>query len=192
MWRFRNVGCRREDFRANDSDWLRRWTSSSVVGIRTRPFGWSMLKASAVVEPNRFWTFWAGDNIGAFCCFEIGCTSVSSNLTFGWGMWSQTCLPICYRRNKDRERASLPKSQGASTMPIGPVLMIELEELLSPIAEESPCGPDVSYDPKFLALDALIVGKPETQFSAAEEPDWKAVHDVCIELLRRSRTCASP
>jgi type VI secretion system protein ImpA len=72
-------------------------------------------------------------------------------------------------------------------MHIGCDLMIELEELLNPIAEESPCGPDVSYDPKFLALDALIVGKPETQFSAAEEPDWKAVHDICIELLRRSK-----
>jgi type VI secretion system protein ImpA len=65
--------------------------------------------------------------------------------------------------------------------------MIEVQELLSPITEESPCGPDVSYDPKFLALDALIVGKQETQFSAAEEPDWKAVHDQCTELLRRSK-----
>ena len=65
--------------------------------------------------------------------------------------------------------------------------MIELEELLNPISEQSPCGLDVSYDAKFLALDALIVGKPETQFSAAQEPDWKAVHDGCLELLRHSK-----
>ena len=65
--------------------------------------------------------------------------------------------------------------------------MIEVEELLNPISAESPCGEDVSYDPKFLALDALVAGKPETQFSAAEEPDWKAVRDACLELFGRSK-----
>ena len=66
--------------------------------------------------------------------------------------------------------------------------MIEVEELLSPISADSPCGEDVSYDPKFLALDTLVAGKPETQFSAQrKEPDWKAVHDVCLELLKRSK-----
>jgi type VI secretion system protein ImpA len=65
--------------------------------------------------------------------------------------------------------------------------MIEVEELLNPISAESPCGEDVSYDPKFLALDALVAGKPETQFSAAEEPDWKAVRDACLELFERSK-----
>lgn len=65
--------------------------------------------------------------------------------------------------------------------------MIEVEELLNPISAESPCGEDVSYDPKFLALDALVAGKQETQFSAAEEPDWKAVRDACLELLGRSK-----
>ncbi len=65
--------------------------------------------------------------------------------------------------------------------------MIEVEELLNPISAESPCGQDVSYDPKFLALDALVAGKAETQFSAAEEPDWKAVRDACLELFGRSK-----
>ncbi|HEY5707599.1 MAG TPA: type VI secretion system protein TssA [Terrimicrobiaceae bacterium] len=65
--------------------------------------------------------------------------------------------------------------------------MIEIEELLNPISADSPCGEDVSYDPKFVALDTLVAGKLETQFSPAEEPDWKAVHDVCLELLNRSK-----
>ena len=65
--------------------------------------------------------------------------------------------------------------------------MIAVEELLKPISADSPCGEDVSYDPKFLALDTLVAGKPETQFSPAEEPDWKPVHNVCLELLNRSK-----
>ena len=41
--------------------------------------------------------------------------------------------------------------------------------------------------PGFLALDGLIAGKPETQFSAAEEPDWKAVRDACLVLFNQSK-----
>ena len=41
--------------------------------------------------------------------------------------------------------------------------------------------------PAFVALERLIAGKPETQFSAAEEPDWKAVHDACLVLLGQSK-----
>jgi type VI secretion system protein ImpA len=65
--------------------------------------------------------------------------------------------------------------------------MIDVEELLNPISAESPCGEDVSYDPKFIALDALVAGKPETQFSAAEEPDWRVVRDACLEVFGRSK-----
>jgi type VI secretion system protein ImpA len=65
--------------------------------------------------------------------------------------------------------------------------MIEVEELLAPISAESSCGEDVSYDPRFLVLDALVAGKPETQFAAAEEPDWKAVRDTCLELFQRTK-----
>ena len=67
------------------------------------------------------------------------------------------------------------------------VFMIDVEELLNPISAESPCGEDVSYDPKFIALDALVAGKQETQFSAAEEPDWRAVRDACLEVFGRSK-----
>jgi type VI secretion system protein ImpA len=65
--------------------------------------------------------------------------------------------------------------------------MIEVDELLKPVSAKEPCGKDLSYDPGFLALDGLIGGKPETQFSAAEEPDWKAVRDACLELFEQSK-----
>ena len=65
--------------------------------------------------------------------------------------------------------------------------MIAVEELLKPISADSPCGADISYDPKYLALDTLVAGKPETQFAPGEEPDWKVVQDVCLELLSRSK-----
>ena len=65
--------------------------------------------------------------------------------------------------------------------------MIEVDELLKPVSAEQPCGKDLSYDPGFVALDGLIGGKPETQFSSAEEPDWKAVRGACLELFEQSK-----
>ena len=53
--------------------------------------------------------------------------------------------------------------------------MIEAEELLKPISEESPCGEDLSDDASLQELETLARGKQETQFSAAEPPDWKAI-----------------
>jgi type VI secretion system protein ImpA len=65
--------------------------------------------------------------------------------------------------------------------------MISAVELLKPISSDNPCGEDISYDPAFLELSTLIKGKPETQFSPAEDPDWKALGDRCVELLGRSK-----
>lgn len=65
--------------------------------------------------------------------------------------------------------------------------MISAEELLKPISDQSPCGEDLYYDPSFQELESLMKGKAETQFSAAEDPDWKAVRERCLELLKRSK-----
>ena len=64
---------------------------------------------------------------------------------------------------------------------------MDSQTLLTPLPGEHACGEDIAYDPKFLELDTLIAGKPETQFSAAEEPDWKAVREACHALLARSK-----
>ncbi len=65
--------------------------------------------------------------------------------------------------------------------------MIVAEELLEPISEEAPCGEDLSYDPSFQELETLARGKEETQFSAAEPPDWKGLKSRCSELFTRSK-----
>src|SRR6266436_1120829 len=65
--------------------------------------------------------------------------------------------------------------------------MITAEELLKPISDEKPCGDDISYDPAFLELETKMQGKPETQFSPAEDPDWKEIKGDCLELWKRSK-----
>ena len=65
--------------------------------------------------------------------------------------------------------------------------MIVAEELLKPISEEAPCGEDLSYDPGLQELETLARGKPETQFSAAEPPNWKELRSRCLELFARSK-----
>jgi len=65
--------------------------------------------------------------------------------------------------------------------------MIKAEDLLKPVSSEKPCGEDLAYDPGFQELDVIMRGKPETQFSPAEPPDWKLLRDRCLELWPRSR-----
>jgi type VI secretion system protein ImpA len=65
--------------------------------------------------------------------------------------------------------------------------MISSEELLKPVSEAQPCGEDLYYDPAFQELESLLRGKPETQFSQAEEPDWKLLLNRCLELSARSK-----
>jgi type VI secretion system protein ImpA len=62
-----------------------------------------------------------------------------------------------------------------------------VDSLLEPISAENPCGEDIGYDPQFIELDTLLQGRPETQFAAAEEPDWKGVTERCLELFQRSK-----
>jgi type VI secretion system protein ImpA len=68
---------------------------------------------------------------------------------------------------------------------------IDLEALLEPVAEDQPCGPNLEYDPAFVALEQEALGKPEVQYgdtiTPAVPPDWKAVRRQAAELLARSR-----
>ena len=65
--------------------------------------------------------------------------------------------------------------------------MISVEDLAKPISAEVPCGPDLAYDPAFQQLETLVRGKPETQFSAAEDPDWKELRDLSVAFHGRSK-----
>jgi type VI secretion system protein ImpA len=65
--------------------------------------------------------------------------------------------------------------------------MTNLEDLLTPLSSEQPCGEDLSYDAGMQELDTLLRGKPETQFSPAEDPNWEQVRDHCLDLFQRSK-----
>jgi type VI secretion system protein ImpA len=65
--------------------------------------------------------------------------------------------------------------------------MINVDDLLKPVADDKPCGEDFTYHPSFQNLETLSRGKPETQFSQAEDPDWKEVRDASLEVLGQSK-----
>ena len=73
----------------------------------------------------------------------------------------------------------------------GSRLTLDTEALLAPIAEDAPSGPDLTYDPEFLALEQAAQGKSEQQFGdtviPAEEPEWRDVRQRAEALLQRSK-----
>jgi len=66
-----------------------------------------------------------------------------------------------------------------------------LEPLLAPVSDESPAGPDLEYDPEFLALERAAAPKAERAVGdtvkAAEEPDWEKVIELSEAILQRSK-----
>ena len=68
---------------------------------------------------------------------------------------------------------------------------MEIEPLLAEVSPDSPCGPDLEYDPDFIALEHAARGKPEQQFGdtliPAEEPDWIQVKKQAGALLSRTK-----
>lgn len=68
---------------------------------------------------------------------------------------------------------------------------IDVEAMLLEVADGQPCGPNLEYDPNFVALEQEALGKPEVQYgdtiTPAVPPDWKMVRRMAGELLERSR-----
>src|SRR5882724_11023950 len=68
---------------------------------------------------------------------------------------------------------------------------IDIEKLLEPISEATPCGANLEYDAEFLGLERLALGKPEQQMGdsirAAEPPDFELVASQAASLLLRSK-----
>jgi type VI secretion system protein ImpA len=65
--------------------------------------------------------------------------------------------------------------------------MINVDDLLKPIADGKPAGEDFAYHPSFQKMEELARGKPETQFGPGEEPEWKEVRDAAMEVLQQSK-----
>ncbi|MDR0353353.1 MAG: type VI secretion system protein TssA [Opitutaceae bacterium] len=66
-------------------------------------------------------------------------------------------------------------------------MSIDLSRFLEPVPGDDPAGEDLAATGALFELDRMILGKPETQFSQAEEADWRAVRERCEELLGQSR-----
>ena len=69
--------------------------------------------------------------------------------------------------------------------------MIEPAHYLSSLSDSVPSGPNLEYDPDFMALDRAQQGKPEQvigdSVKPAEEPDWRDVRERAEALLGRTR-----
>lgn len=66
-------------------------------------------------------------------------------------------------------------------------MSLDVDALLQPMTVDQPCGDNLEYDPAFQELERTAAGKPETQFSEAEPPDWRQVRNKALEVLKRSR-----
>ncbi len=68
---------------------------------------------------------------------------------------------------------------------------MELAVLLEEISFQAACGPNLEYDPEFMALEQAAQGKPEQQFGdmivPAVEPDWDDVRARAEALFSRTK-----
>ncbi|MDX7989785.1 type VI secretion system protein TssA [Xenorhabdus sp. Reich] len=68
---------------------------------------------------------------------------------------------------------------------------MNIDTLLTPIDTELACGENLEYDDEFMALEQLLVEKPEQQFGdviiPAEPPHWGEVEKKTIHLLSRTK-----
>jgi len=69
--------------------------------------------------------------------------------------------------------------------------LIDVAALLAEVAPDAPVGPDLGYDPEFLALEHAARGRPEQQFGettvGAEEPSWGDIQERALGLLSRTK-----
>ncbi len=68
---------------------------------------------------------------------------------------------------------------------------MDLQQLLAAAAESPPGGPNLEYDPRFLALEEAARGKPEQDMAGtvvpAVEPDWPQVLEQAQALILVSK-----
>lgn len=59
--------------------------------------------------------------------------------------------------------------------------------LAEPVSAEAPCGVDLADEPVLYEIRQMAQGRPATQFSAEEEPDWATLRALCEQTLARSK-----
>lgn len=65
--------------------------------------------------------------------------------------------------------------------------ILNFEKLLAPVAEDNPCGEDLSDLTEYYVLEEAAKGKEESQFANAEPPDWRQVETLSQDLLRQGK-----
>jgi type VI secretion system protein ImpA len=68
---------------------------------------------------------------------------------------------------------------------------LDVEKLLAPVSDGSPCGANLEHKPPYMELDRLAFGTPEQTMGSstipAVEPNWKDLRERCLELLGQTR-----
>ena len=68
---------------------------------------------------------------------------------------------------------------------------LNITRFLEPLSENSVCGDDLEYNPKFQEMVRSAMGEPERQVGdsiiPAEEPDWRLLHRTSLQLLEATR-----
>ncbi len=70
--------------------------------------------------------------------------------------------------------------------------LIDIDKLLSEISPDEPCGPDLEYDPDFIALMRDAEGTPAKYtpdgqlVEEGEDPNWRDIRDRCTEMFNRT------
>jgi len=68
---------------------------------------------------------------------------------------------------------------------------INIDKLLEPVSEESPCGDDLEYDPEFGELERAAQGEAGHEMGDekldAKPPDWSAVAEAATALFSRTK-----
>jgi type VI secretion system protein ImpA len=66
-----------------------------------------------------------------------------------------------------------------------------IKEYLTALSAEEPCGPNLEYDPEYVALLTRMIPRGDTQLGdfikAPEEPNWGEIERECRQMLSRSR-----
>jgi type VI secretion system protein ImpA len=69
--------------------------------------------------------------------------------------------------------------------------MLDIQSLLEPVTVDAPGGTNLEYSLEYAELERALLGKPERQVGettvAAEDPDWGAVIEKSLVLLRSSK-----
>ncbi|MCU7947938.1 MAG: type VI secretion system protein TssA [Candidatus Thiodiazotropha sp. (ex Cardiolucina cf. quadrata)] len=69
--------------------------------------------------------------------------------------------------------------------------IIDLDQLLTAVSEETPAGEDLEYDPLFSEMERAAEGKGEQQFGdtiiPAEDPDWRELKKKSLEVAGQSK-----